>query len=62
MDEITGSVESAVKTVADGALKGVELEIAAISKTWSLMEAAAEKTPASELLSPGAIRRMQKGG
>ncbi len=52
-------VTAAVKPVSDAVLTGVKLEVEAARKAWSLMEAATEKRQPSEVMSQGAVKRMQ---
>jgi len=48
-----------VKPVVDGVVKTVSAGVEALSKAWSVMEAASEKPRTSEYLSPDAVRRIQ---
>lgn len=50
------SVEKAVVDTVAASLKIAE---AAIKKAWSLMDAATEKKPPTEVLSPNAIKAIQ---
>ncbi|MBN2393563.1 MAG: hypothetical protein JXR84_22710 [Anaerolineae bacterium] len=47
------------KWVADGVINVVKAEAEAVRKVWSLMEAATEKKRPSEIVSQGAIQRIQ---
>lgn len=47
------------KIIADGASTAVKVTEAAVKRAWSLMDAAAEKRPPSEVLSPQAIKAVQ---
>jgi hypothetical protein len=48
-----------IKPVVDTAFQAVKTGVEVVRKVWSLMEAAAEKMPPSELLSQSAVRRIQ---
>lgn len=48
-----------IKPVVDTTFQAAKAGVEAVRKVWSLMEAAAEKKPPSELLSQSAVRRIQ---
>ena len=48
-----------VKFVADAAMQSLKAGVEVVRKAWTLMEAAAEKQPPSEILSQSAVRRIQ---
>lgn len=48
-----------IKPVADTAFQAVKTGVEVVRKAWTLMEAASEKQPPSELLSQSAVRRIQ---
>jgi len=48
-----------IKPVVDTAVQAAKAGVEAVRKVWSLMEAAVEKKPPSELLSQSAVRRIQ---
>lgn len=54
------SVETAaVKGTRDVASKGIRITDGIMKKAWSILEAAVEKKPASEILNQKAIRSVQ---
>jgi hypothetical protein len=48
-----------IKPIVDAAIEAANTGEAVVRKAWSLMEAATEKQRASELLSQGAVQRIQ---
>ncbi|MBN1922749.1 MAG: hypothetical protein JW892_15985 [Anaerolineae bacterium] len=48
-----------IKPVVDTALQAAKTGVEVVHTAWSLMEAASEKKPPSELLSQSAVRRIQ---
>jgi hypothetical protein len=55
-DEIS---EKAVKAAADVSQTTIRIIEGTIKKAWSILDAASEKKPPSEMLSPKAIRAIQ---
>jgi hypothetical protein len=49
----------AEKVIADTVTATLKVAEAAVKKAWSLMDAASEKKPPSEYLSPNAIKAIQ---
>ncbi len=50
---------NAEKVVTDTVTTAIKVTEAAIKKAWSVMDAAAEKKPPSDYLSPNAVKAIQ---
>lgn len=52
-------VDEATKTITETARTGTKIAEAGVKKAWSILDAASEKKPPSEVLSQKAVRAVQ---